>query len=312
MDQKPVISYLSQLAFLLGLVGVSMVLCGGVLGLIASSVMNVPVKEFGQAIIRPENANISRLLNTITALLVFGLPTYILARIISKKPFAQMGFSSATSFKQLALVLALIFVSLFVSGALGQLNEWIPIPHGWRVWAQQVEAENKASMMSMATMKSFADYLIALLVLAFFPAMFEEILFRGGLQQVMVGLTKNKWAGIIITSVLFSAIHISYFGFLPRLALGMVLGLIFYYSKNIWLSILMHFLNNALVVTQLYVMSQQGKPLDKAADENMPVWMGLVALVVLIMLFRAFRKESATVLANKELDIHSSPENIIS
>jgi membrane protease YdiL (CAAX protease family) len=312
MDQKPVINYPSQLALLLGLLGISMVLFSATAALIGSSVMHVPVKQFGQAILLPENANLARLLTSITALLIFGLPAYILARIISKKPFNLLGFSSVTSFKQLILVLAFLVAGILLSGALGQLNEWIPIPHSWRVAAQEIEATNKASMMAMATMKSLPDYLIALLVLALFPAIFEEMLFRGGLQQVMVGLTKNKWAGIIITSVLFSAIHISYFGFLPRLALGMVLGLIFYYSKNLWLSILMHFLNNALVVTQLYIMSQKGKSLDKAANENMPVWIGLVALVLLVVLFRLFRKESAIVLANRELGLHSSPENIIS
>jgi membrane protease YdiL (CAAX protease family) len=60
--------------------------------------------------------------------------------------------------------------------------------------------------------------------LAAAPALFEEVLFRGGFQQVFVGWTKNKWAGIIITSILFSAIHFSYFGFLPRLALGIGIG----------------------------------------------------------------------------------------
>jgi membrane protease YdiL (CAAX protease family) len=164
----------------------------------------------------------------------------------------------------------------------------------------------------MANMKSFEDYLLALLVLAAAPALFEEVLFRGGFQQVFIGWTKSKWAGIIITSLLFSAIHFSYFGFLPRVALGMVLGLIFYHSKNIWLNILLHFLNNAFVVTQLYIVSRQGKSLEKTMDESMPIWWGIIALVVLAILFKAFIKESNKVLFAQEHSIHSSPENILS
>lgn len=96
------------------------------------------------------------------------------------------------------------------------------------------------------------------------------------------------------------------------MALGVVLGLIFYYSKNIWLSILLHFMNNALVVTQLYVTSRQGKPIEKTMDENVPVWWGAIAVILLLMLFRSFRQESERVLTAKEQSIHSSPENILS
>jgi membrane protease YdiL (CAAX protease family) len=149
-------------------------------------------------------------------------------------------------------------------------------------------------------------------VLAAAPAVFEEVLFRGGFQQVFVGWTKNKWAGIIITSLLFSAIHFSYFGFLPRVALGMVLGLIFYYSKNIWLNIILHFLNNAFVVTQLYLLSRQGKPIEKTIDETMPIWWGAIGLMLLVVFFRAFRQQSEKVLVAEEKNIYSSHENMIS
>jgi hypothetical protein len=93
---------------------------------------------------------------------------------------------------------------------------------------------------------------------------------------------------------------------------GNCFGLIFYYSKNIWLNILLHFLNNALVVTQLYVMFRKGKPIDKTIDESLPMWWGLVALILLIFVFRVFRKESTRVLERREQMIHSSPENILS
>lgn len=312
MNQKTVINYPSQLAILLGLIGVLMIICGVVIGFIGSAAMHVPLADFGKAILRPENADLSRLLNTITSFLVFGLPTFVLAKMISKKPFVQMGFTSALNIKQCIMALVLLVMSIFLGDALAQLNERLPIPHDWWVWAKKLESDYKASMMSMAVMKSFPEYLLSLLVLAFFPAMFEEVLFRGGLQQVMVGWTNNKWFGIIITGILFSAIHFSYFGFLPRAALGMILGFVFYYSKNLWLCILMHFANNALVVTQLYVLSKQGKTIDQAAEENTPIWWGLIALPLIFIVFRFFETESEAVLAKREQRVHSSPENIIS
>jgi len=146
--------------------------------------------------------------------------------------------------------------------------------------------------LSMAAMHSFTDYLIALLVMAFCPALFEEVLFRGGFQQIFVGWTKNVFLGILITSILFSAIHFSFFGFLPRVGLGMVLGYVFYFGKNIWLNILMHFFYNGMIVTQLYLASIRGKNIEKTMDENMPIWWGLLAIFAVVYLLQALKKET--------------------
>lgn len=289
-----------------------MVISAVSIAFIGARVLHLPVQDIPKSLNLPENVNLSRLLNTMASFLCFVLPAFVLAKIVSKKPLNQLGFRSRISVKQLVLIVGLTLTSIMFSGALGQLNEWIPLPAKWYAEAKALEEKYKAAMMSMATMRSMTDYLLALVVLAAAPAVFEEVLFRGGFQQVFVGWTQNKWAGIVITSILFSAIHFSYFGFLPRLALGLILGLIFYYSKNIWLSIFLHFLNNALVVTQLYIMSQRGKPVDKTMDENIPMWWGLLALVVLVALFRSFKKESARVLAAPGPSVHSSPENILS
>lgn len=308
-NQKPKVNYPSQLAFLLGFMGVSMVLSAFLIPLIGGMLMHV---SFQQTLVRinlPENANIARFLNTLASLFVFFFPSLALARIISKRPFAQLGFRSGISPKQILLLLGLSVASIMLSGALGELNEWIPLPAKWYAKAKEMEDLYKASMLSMATMKSFSDYLLSLLVLAAAPAIFEEVLFRSGFQQVFVGWTQKKWMGILITSVLFSAFHFSYFGFLPRLALGMVLGLIFYYSKNIWLSILLHFLNNALVVTQLYIAGKQGKSITKTMDESIPVWWGLLSVFILFILFRSFKKECIRSENAKEQFLHSTQKN---
>jgi membrane protease YdiL (CAAX protease family) len=312
MDQNPKLNYPSQFALLLGLMGVLIVISSFLVVFITMQVLHVSFSDATKAISLPANVNLARLLNTFASLLCFGAPAFVLAKILSPKPFTQLGFRPAISLKQVAIVLAITVAGIMLSGALGQLNESIPLPQKWYNKAKELEDKYKTAMLSMATMKTFWDYILTLLVLAAAPALVEEILFRGGFQQVFIGWTKNRWAGILITSILFSAIHFSYFGFLPRLALGVILGLIFSYSKNIWLNIFLHFLNNALVVTQLYVVGKQGKSIDKTVDENIPFWWGIIALVLLLILFRSFKKESEQVLAAEETSIHSSPENILS
>ncbi len=298
------LSYPSQFAILLGLMGVCIILSGVLVLVVGPQMMHVPAAKVSEAINRPENANISRFLNTLASLIAFLLPAFILARVLSRRPFTALGFNTNVSLKQIALVILITFASMVLSGALGELNEKIPIPAAWFAKAKAMEETYKAAMMSMAQMKSFGQYLLGLLVLGACPAIFEEVLFRGGFQQLFIGWTKNKWAGIILTSIFFSAIHFSYFGFLPRAVLGIVLGLVFYYSKNIWLNIFLHFLNNAFVVTQLYIISRQGKSIAKTMDESMPMWWGAIAIVLLVVFMRPFREESER--------INSSPQNPLS
>ncbi len=311
MNQKSEVSYATQFAILIGLLGGFIIVTAFIVAVLGSVMLNIPLMQVSDAMNKPENADTARLLNTVASFLAFLAPALVLARIISKKPLKQLGFTTAMNGKQVLLIIVITFAAMVLSGALGELNERIPLPANLYAEAKALEEKYKTAMMAMATMHSFSEYLIALLVIAAFPAVFEEVLFRGGFQQVLVGWTRSKWAGIIITSILFSAIHFSYFGFLARTGLGIVLGLVFYTSRNIWLNILLHFLNNAFVVTQLYIVTSQGKSIEKTLDESMPIWWGAIAIAVLVLVFRAFNSQSKKVLAEKEQPVLSH-ENLVS
>lgn len=294
-------SYFFQFSLLVGLLGFCIIFAGVVVAVAGMLLLHVPLALVTAAMVKPENAGISQFLNTLASIIGFLLPAFILASLAGRRPFKQLGFNSILSSKQLVLVLLITFSAMVLGGALGELNEKIPLPAKWLAKAKAMEDAYRVAMMSMAKMKTFGDYLISLVVLAVAPAVCEEVLFRGGFQQIFIGWTKNKWAGIIITALFFSAIHFSYFGFLPRAVLGIVLGLVFYYSKNIWLNIFLHFLNNAFVVTQLYIMSCKGQPISKTLDESTPLWWGAIAIVLLVVFMRPFREESEKLLAENSL-----------
>ena len=103
---------------------------------------------------------------------------------------------------------------------------------------------------------------------------------------------KGPWIAIILTAFIFSIIHISYYGFLVRFALGIILGLVFYYSGSLWLSIIFHFLYNGIQVTALYLLNKPGVKETKDIEENFPIWAGAIALVLIIYAFIKFREAS--------------------
>jgi membrane protease YdiL (CAAX protease family) len=220
---------------------------------------------------------------------MMAVPVVFFGVIINRKPFEYIGFSPIINLKQILIVVLIAFAALIASDGFGEMNKWIPIPQTAANYFKTLEDNYDKEVMAITHMATAVDYVISLLVIALLPAMFEEMFFRGALQQVMIGWTKNVFTGIFITSVLFSAVHISYYGFLPRLFLGITLGYIFYYSKNIWLNILMHFLNNAIGVTQLYLLSQHGKLNADSLNDSFPLYAGVVGLLAVIALIFIFK-----------------------
>ena len=63
MNQRPVVAYSSQLGMLLGFLGVSLILSGLLLSWLSSLVLEVPLMQAGDALLRPENVQFSRFAN---------------------------------------------------------------------------------------------------------------------------------------------------------------------------------------------------------------------------------------------------------
>ncbi len=304
MNLQPRINYGAQFAILLGFTGAAFVIAGIGMILTVTLVFHVDMNNASTFLLKPENATKAQWLNTGFSFIAFFVPTIATAAIASNKPFAYTNFNTKINWKQVVLVIVLVFFGMMLSGTLGALTEKIPLSPQLLKKAKALEDTYDEAVAAMATMKNFQQYLIALIVIALAPAIFEETLFRGGLQKILTGWTKNAWVSIIITAILFSLVHFSYFGFLSRFALGMLLGFVFYYSGNIWLNILLHFLNNAAAVTQLYFLLKSGKPIDKAMNDNLPgmssnTWilllMTTVVIGIIIFLFKRFKEETALV-----------------
>jgi membrane protease YdiL (CAAX protease family) len=269
----------------------------GLLGLLVGNVMHVDSAKLADELMKPENVSWNRLLQVLGSFMIMALPAFLVATFNGGNPVQKIGFNEAISGRQTLIVVFMVIAGFMVSGALGELNEMIPLPKSTEIYFKQLEDNYNKEVLSITSMKSNFDYIVSLLVLALIPAIFEEMLFRGCLQKIMISLFRNAFAGILITSIIFSAIHFSYYGFLPRLFLGLMLGYIFHFSKNIWLNIIAHFLNNAYPLTAMYALTKQGRPIEDVLQETYPLYYGVIGAVILILLFLAFKRESERILS---------------
>lgn len=87
-----------------------------------------------------------------------------------------------------------------------------------------------------------------ILVIALLAALTEEFLFRGAIQRIIEKWTANYHIVIWTAAIVFSAIHLQFYGFVPRMLLGAYFGYLLYWTKSIWAPVLAHFINNAVAV----------------------------------------------------------------
>ncbi len=246
--------------------------------------------------LNPAYANVIRVIQLVSTFIIFFVPAWVAAKVINRKPFKLLGFNHYFSVKQVGLALLIAVATLPLVGSLAELNQLIPLPASLEAKFKALEDSYEEQVKVLSKISGKGEYLLSLLIMAIAPAIFEETFFRGGFQNFLQRLTRNPWVAIGVTSVVFSAIHFSYYGFFPRIALGVMLGLLYYYSESLWLPIIVHAFNNALIVTQIYYLTATGKPVEEAMKETYPIWWGAIALVVLYFLFRAYKN-----LARKDL-----------
>ena len=238
----------------------------------------------------PGSSDFAKVNQVITAVVGFLLPAIFTAFLMNRRPFKLLGFYPGFKPNQVLLVIFIMGTAMLVSGSLSYFNNLIPVPDAWRVSFDKMEKGYQEQLEAIVKLNSPTEFLLALFIMAFLPALCEEALFRGGLQNFLTRSTKMPWFSILIVSLIFSAVHFSWYGFLSRFFLGVVLGLLFQYSGRLWLCIIAHFFNNALAITLLYVAAQQGTSVTDAMKEGGETYWGIVALPVLIILLMWFRK----------------------
>ena len=285
-------SFPSQLGIFLGLIGGGLILGAIISAGVWLAMTGRPIMAMASDMLNPQYYNAIMVMQAVSTFFMFFLPVYFFALICYRNPSKFIGFKTRINYRQLLLVIAILILTFPLSGALAELNKIIPIPKNWEIKFKAMEAARAAQEAALININSFSRYIFSMIVIGLLPGIFEEVCFRGGLQNILTRWFKKPWVAIFVTAILFSAIHISYYGFLVRFALGIALGLVFYYSGSLWLSILFHFLFNGVQVTALYLITMSGSKSTKDVEENFPIWAGVIALGLIIYAFIKFREIS--------------------
>lgn len=290
IDHRPGMSYSRTLFTLFGFLLVGMTAGSLISASVWTLMTGRGIGTISQDMLDPHYANALRIMQLVSSLFLFFLPAWGAIRILHRSPLHFLGFHEGRDLRMAGLVVLLMAACIPLVDTLTELNRAIPVPSSYRKVFQDMEDNYDRQTKAMAHMGGLMDYLSCLLIMGFFPALFEETFFRGGMQNLLHRMSNRPWMAVIVTALVFSAIHFSYYGFIPRFVLGVVLGLLFHYSGSLWMAILGHFLNNAVVVTYIYWLTLKGRPIEEANDVSQPLWYGLLAFLAIVGLMALYRR----------------------
>ena len=286
----------SKFSNLLILTGISL-LSGLIFSLVAilvvGAIYNVPFGEVSQVLRdlkSADNLPKAKIILFFNSFGLFVVPSIIFALIFRKNSPNYFKFKNNSALQQLPILIFLFFISMPIINLSSELNSNLTLPSflsELEVWMKAAEVSAMEMTRALLRMDSLNDLAINILLIGVLPAIGEELIFRGVIQQVLTKGSKNYHFGIWLTAIIFSAIHFQFYGFLPRVLLGAYFGYLFYWSKNIWLPIFAHFLNNTMAVLAAYYLGTNGleKELEKVGTTNETIWFSLISVGLFAAIF---------------------------
>ena len=225
----------------------------------------------------------------LSSIMMFVVPPIVYFHITRKEDQMEaMGLRSPAEPQWIILIgVVLMFISLPVTNQLSRWNEamsFIPAFEKLEDYLKMLEETASATTEKMLNVNTIGGLLLNLLVIALIPAIGEELTFRGVLQQ---GLMRkmNPHLAIFLSAAIFSFIHFQFYGFLPRMFLGLLLGYMFYITGSLWTSILMHFVNNGTAVVVYYLNNKGTISVDAEHFGELPsLWMVTISAAVTVLL----------------------------
>ena len=232
-----------------------------------------------------------RILLVFNSIMVFIIPAYIYNYIVDRNYLNQYGIEEPKNINYWPWAFMLFTVAMPLVIASAWANQQIDLP----TWAQQSEENINGIIESLLKNSSVPSFVFNIVVMAFLPAVGEEWFFRASLQRLLSSWFKKEWIAIIFTGFIFSLLHFQFEGFLPRFILGMILGLIFSKTKNIWVCILLHFLFNAIQITTAFFNTDKLSNLNKEQIPTPNWWIVSLCSIILIYLISSSSKPNTEV-----------------
>lgn len=270
---SPLKLFALTVGILLGMLIVGSVVAGGIL--LAGGIDPL---GFGAGDLPADARQGLRLGLLLNNLLTFGGTAFIVFLVAYRRFWRPAaGLNAPANRKALPYVIATFVLAFPFIAYAAWLNLQLPLPD----WMLQNEAQTNTLLKSVLTMNSVPELLMALLTVAVTPAIGEELLLRGLVQRrILHPVFKSHHFAIWIAAIVFSAMHMEFAGFVPRMLLGILLGYAYYWTNSLWVPVILHFFFNGMQVMVTYF---NGQYIPDTEITDVPPWYLAVASLLVVV-----------------------------
>ena len=231
----------------------------------------------------------------------FLLPPIFCAWLWSEnhRPFEWLKLNKGADGLSFALAIGIMVCAIPAINLLADLNSRIDLPDSLEQKLRAMEESAAALTVRFLQADNLGGLLLNIGLMALLPALSEELTFRGTLQQTLAEVQKPATA-IWVTAFIFSAVHMQFYGFIPRMLMGAMFGYIFVWSGCLWIPIVMHLVNNSLAVLFYYFWEQSATGGQSLTDTKNIAdtlgagdtwWIGVLSLLITCLgLLRFYRR----------------------
>ena len=228
-----------------------------------------------------------RVFQILTSLIMFLIPAAAYSKLFDNSLKEGLYIDKRPPALLTLLAIITMVSAIPLSNLLSSINSNLTLPDcmsGIETWMREKEDSSQRLVAKMILNDSFAVYLFNIVTLALIPAISEELFFRATVQKLISGTIRQQILAAIITAVIFSALHLQFYGFLSRFLLGFLLGFMLICTKSIYVPIMAHFTNNFIAITYSYIT---GNFMEETQNQELTTQIPLAvlsAIVVAVML----------------------------
>lgn len=263
-------------------------ICSAALCLVVASVIIA-------VILRDPTTPRLRIATILQDLLMFILPAVATSVIVTRRPAQLLLIDSRPTALGVVLTVMAIVVMIPFMNLVVTWNESLQLPSSmaaFEEWMKSAEANASEMTQKLIGIDSVGSIIMSVLIIGVLAGFSEEIFFRGGLQRLLSTAGMNLHVAVWLSAFIFSAVHMQFYGFVPRMLLGAMFGYMAAWSGCLWLAVIAHVTNNTLVIIAQTVSDSGGFDINRVgtADTSLSVVMAIISLVATLAIMYAFRK----------------------
>ncbi|MCK5839187.1 MAG: CPBP family intramembrane metalloprotease [Bacteroidales bacterium] len=242
------------------------------------------------------NIELMKYFQVVSQVGTFIIPAFVFAFFIKRDVWGYLRLTRPPQLKSIILSVMMIMAILPFINWLVSVNGMLHLPEffsGLEQWMRSSEQQAMELTEAFLSDTTWKGLVINLVIIAVLAAVGEELIFRGVLLRILYDWSKNMHLAVWLSAILFSALHLQFFGFLPRMILGVVLGYLFVWSKSLWLPIVTHFINNAAAVVAafFYFKGDIDTDMESFGSSASPVVIAISFFIVVGLMYAVYAYE---------------------